>query len=296
MRSEKEMLDLILTTARSDERIRAVIMNGSRVNPNTPRDILQDFDIIYVVTEVASFRKDEDWIKHFGDLMILQMPEDMRDPPPGEGEAYSYLMQFMDGNRIDLWIVPLTNVNELEADSLSLLLLDKDGIIKPFPPPSEASYLPQPPTARAYFYCCNEFWWVCPYVAKGLWRREIIYAKSMLDQFVREELIKMLTWHIGVQTGFSHNPGKFGKYFQQYLAPNLWDMLLNTYADASFERTWEALFVMGELFRLAAVGVGEHFGFSYPHGDDQRVSAYLRYLRELPENAQDMDIVFKNRD
>ncbi len=30
MRSEQEMLDLILTTAREDERIRAVIMNGSR--------------------------------------------------------------------------------------------------------------------------------------------------------------------------------------------------------------------------------------------------------------------------
>lgn len=39
MRSEQEMFDLILNTARDDERIRAVYMNGSRTNPNAPKDI-----------------------------------------------------------------------------------------------------------------------------------------------------------------------------------------------------------------------------------------------------------------
>ena len=37
MRSEQEMLDLIINTARDDERIRAAILNGSRANPNAPR-------------------------------------------------------------------------------------------------------------------------------------------------------------------------------------------------------------------------------------------------------------------
>ena len=36
MRSEEEMLTLIIETAREDERIRAVIMNGSRAKPNAP--------------------------------------------------------------------------------------------------------------------------------------------------------------------------------------------------------------------------------------------------------------------
>ena len=47
MRSEQEMLELIVNTARHDDRIRAVIMNGSRANPNAPRDFFQDFDIVY---------------------------------------------------------------------------------------------------------------------------------------------------------------------------------------------------------------------------------------------------------
>jgi aminoglycoside 6-adenylyltransferase len=220
--------------------------------------------------------------------MILQMPEDMQDPPPNEDGGFGYLMQFTDGNRIDLGICPLAKLDELTKDSLSLLLLDKDGIVGPHPPASESDYLPKPPTAKAFSDCCNEFWWVCTYVAKGLWREEIIYAKYMLDQVVREQLMRMLTWHIGVQTQFSRNPGKLGKHFQQYLEPELWDLLLKTYADASFENNWEALFTMCDLFGRVAVPIAKHFGFDYPQDDDRRVSAHLKHVRSLPKNATEM--------
>jgi len=288
MRSEQEMLDLILDTARNDERIRAVIMNGSRANPNAPRDPFQDFDIVYIVTDVAPFRHNFEWIERFGEIMILQMPEDMQDPPPNNDGGFNYLMQFTDGNRIDLGIDPPAMLPELVRDSLSVLLLDKDGLIEPFPPANESDYLPMPPTAKAFADCCNEFWWVCPYVAKGLWRAEITYAKHLQDHVVREELMKMLNWSVGVQTRFASNLGKFGKYLQRYLAPELWELLLKTYADACYEHTWEALFAMCELFRIAALRVAEHFGFDYPHGDDARVSAHLRHVRLLPEDAQEI--------
>lgn len=288
MRSEQEMIALILDTARSDERIRAVIMNGSRANPNAPRDPFQDFDVVYVVTEVTAFKNNLEWIKRFGELMILQMPEDMQNPPPRSDAGFGYLMQFADGNRIDLGIYPLAGLGQIKRDSLSVLLLDKDGIIEPFAPPSERDYLPRPPTAKAFSDCCNEFWWVCPYVAKGLWRQEIIYAKCMLDQVVREQLLKMLAWHIGVKTGFSRNPGKFGKYFQQYLEPELWDMLQHTYADAGYEGNWDALFAMCRLFRRVALALAPLFGCDYPHDDDRRVSAHLEHVRALPRNAKEI--------
>ena len=45
MRSEQEMMKLILDFAREKNDIRAVYMNGSRANPKAPKDILQDYDI-----------------------------------------------------------------------------------------------------------------------------------------------------------------------------------------------------------------------------------------------------------
>ena len=126
MRSEQEMLELIVDTAKKDERIRAVIMNGSRANPNAPRDPFQDFDIVYVVADVAPFGHNYEWIKRFGEIMIMQMPEDMQDPPPSQDGGFTYLMQFTDGNRIDLMIYPLAKLHERGKDSLSVILLDKD--------------------------------------------------------------------------------------------------------------------------------------------------------------------------
>jgi aminoglycoside 6-adenylyltransferase len=285
MLNEHEMLELIVNTAKNDYRIRAVIMNGSRTNPNTPRDCFQDFDIVYIVTDVASFKKDPNWIDRFGERMILQMPDDMQDPPPSEDSRFAYLMQFMDGNRIDLTI---TKLEELGKDSLSLLLLDKDGILEPFAPPNDHDYLPQAPTAKAFLDCCNEFWWVAPYVAKGLWRQEITYAKHNLEHYVRDQLMTMLTWHVGIKTEFSRSTGKLGKYLEQYLEPELWEMLLKTYSDAGFENTWDALETMCELFRRTAVVVADHFGYGYFYGDDERVSAHLKHVRLLPKDALEM--------
>ena len=48
MRSEKEMLDLIIETAKNDDRIRAVLMVGSKADPDVPKDKYQDFDITYI--------------------------------------------------------------------------------------------------------------------------------------------------------------------------------------------------------------------------------------------------------
>ena len=49
MRSEKEMYDLILGYANADENIRAVILNGSRANPNRKPDPFNDFARSYSV-------------------------------------------------------------------------------------------------------------------------------------------------------------------------------------------------------------------------------------------------------
>jgi aminoglycoside 6-adenylyltransferase len=266
MRTESEMLDLIINTARNDERVRAVIMNGSKVNPNAPKDFFQDYDVVYIVTEKESFLVDPGWIKVFGELMILQLPDEMSDPPPEGKDIYGYLMQFADGNRIDLSLLLVSKLDKLGEDSLTLTLLDKDGILPQFPPPNDSGYLPKPPTAKAFFDCTNEFWWVSPYVAKGLWRHEIVYAKHMLDLYVREQLMKMLDWYVGMRTDFQKSPGKMGKYLEKYLESELWEHLMQTYLDADYE----------------------HFGFDYPYGDDERVSAHLRHVHELPRDAKEM--------
>jgi aminoglycoside 6-adenylyltransferase len=286
LRTEEEILNLILNLANSHDDIRLVVMNGSRVNPKAKRDLFQDYDIACYVRNMRPFRRNMEIPPYFGEIMILQLPEDMNDPPPNDDGWYSYLMQFMDGNRIDLGFHPMDELQKCLDDSLSLVLLDKDNLVGELPPPSDRSYLPKPPTAKQFDDCCNEFWWLNPYVAKGLWRDELTYAHHMLDNYMREELMKMMKWYFGVQTGFQKSSGKLGKYLKGQIDDELWALLERTYADADLEHCWQALFAMDDLFRRIAQPVAREFGFAYPEQYDLNVSGYIRRIKLLPRDAE----------
>ena len=102
MRTEEQMYDLILQIAQDDERIRAVYMNGSRTNKNAPKDIFQDYDIVYAVKKTAPFIQDKNWINKFGEISFMQYPDESPYFPSDKENSYGYLMMFKDGNRIDL--------------------------------------------------------------------------------------------------------------------------------------------------------------------------------------------------
>ena len=218
MRSAFEMMKLIMNVIKNDDRIRAAELNGSRANPNAPRDRFQDYDIVYVVREFDSFVADHSWIDVFGKRLLLQLPEAMRYPS-GEGH-FAYLMLFEDGSRIDLTLVPLEKPELIGNDSESILLLDKDGTMQPFPPASDADYLVKPPSELFFSSCCNNFLWCLQNVAKGIARDELPYAMQMLNTVIREELHDMIGWHIGAQMDFTVSAGYMGKYFKRFSKGN----------------------------------------------------------------------------
>lgn len=283
MRNEREMMELIIGFAKADERVRAVILSGSRANPDAPRDCFQDYDIVFAATEVEPFVRDRSWIDRFGDVLILQTPDDMAlFPAEVRRPGFAFLMLFRDGNRIDLTFWPADRLGEMEEDSLSVLLLDKDGMIGELPPPSNRSYLTQPPAAAEFADCCNEFWWVSTYVAKGLWRRELPYAKAMLEGPVRAMLMQMLKWYVREQSDGRADAGKEGKHLERHLPPAMWAQLVRTYPDGDYDRIWNALFEMADLFRTAALAVAERRGFACNRKEDGNVTEYLQRVRQMP--------------
>ena len=87
-RTEQQMMDLILGVAERDERVRAVWINGSRANPNAPRDQYQDFDIVYAVTDMQSMIDEPGWIDIFGERVIMQTRADQLDSDPPYEDWY----------------------------------------------------------------------------------------------------------------------------------------------------------------------------------------------------------------
>lgn len=292
MRNEQEMIDLIINIAKEDERIRAVYMNGSRTNPNVPKDIFQDYDVVYVVTEIASFIKDKTWINAFGDLIMMQEP-DKSDFGRGIDfdftRSYGFLMLFTDGNRIDLRIQTKEVVlEEYEKDKLTIPLMDKDNFLPAIPYPTDIDYYVKKPSKGEYDSYTNEFWWCLQNVAKGIWRDELPYAKLMFEYTTRDSLDKMVTWWIGIQEDFQVSPGKLGKYFKEYLPESYWKMYKETYSNSDYQDIWESIFITCELFRILSKDVAEHFNFTYPIDDDRNMTKYLTHVRNLPSDAKEI--------
>jgi aminoglycoside 6-adenylyltransferase len=281
MRTEQEMMDLILNTAKEEDRIRGVIMNGSRVANHLYKDCFQDYDIVYLVKDFDYFVNDHSWIERFGERIILEMPA-YKDLEPNEyNDRFNYQMLFRDGNRLDLTLATLDKVEELvSGDPIGRVLLDKDGILKNVKWGGPEVYLVMPPTKREFENSCNSFWWILQNIAKGLKRGELPYALQMFN-YAREDLNKMVTWYIGLKHEYQVSAGKMGKYFELYLEKKHWEQYRKTYPQCEESAIWEAVFVACDFYRSLAVELAENLSYEYPNKDDEAMTVYLREVRRM---------------
>lgn len=274
MRSEKQIYDMILNFAKSEERIRMVTLEGSRTNKNIPPDEYQDYDITFFVTDMESFTADDKWLDVFGERLIMQKPEDMELFPAAE-KGYSYLMLFHDDVKIDLTLLPLHLSDEYFTwDKLVKLLLDKDNRISRPPVPTDADYHLQRPTGRMFDDCCNEFWNTVTYVVKGLCRKEILFAIDHMNEIVRKELLRMVSWLVGAEHGFHFSLGKNYKFLDHYIPEEMWERLMATYRMDSYPQMWESLEQCMALFREVSSQAAQKFGYPYPPYD-KNISSYV---------------------
>jgi len=282
MRNEQEVISQLLDFAKSNEDIRLVILNGSRVNDNAPKDIFCDYDVVLGVTDPENFLNDRSWIRKFGELIIMQQ----NDLNANGAEAYIFLMLFTDGVRIDLTFHPIEAIDAALEDSLKLVLLDKDNLIGETDIPNDSIYHTKKPDQEEFDKTMNNFWWCSTNVAKGLWRGELGYSKYMFEVIVRDCIIDALAWYIGMNHDWHINTGKAGKWFKRYLPEELWESIEKTYAGRDYEEMWEALFEAVRLMRKIGVELAEGLGYKYPKEDDEKVNEYMEKVHSLPKETK----------
>lgn len=289
MRTEQEMFDLILNTAKNDERIRAVFMNGSRTNANAIKDIFQDYDIVYVVRETRPFREEKRWIDRFGERLYMQYPEENAYYQNDVENCYGWLIQFTDGNRLDLHVCTLAHVlKDIKEDRLCKILLDKDKCLPEMPEETDEDYWIKKPTEYQFLDTCNEYWWSLNNVAKGLWREEVPYVMDMLNYYVRPQLIRLLEWKIGFKTNFTVSAGKSGKSMYRWLEEEKWNAFLKTYPSGAVKDIWEAVFIMCDLFDGIAKEVSRIMNVKYNEIEANNSLKFLKDVYLLPKDAKEI--------
>ncbi len=273
MRTEKTMFELIINYAKNHSDIRAVILNGSRANPNATKDKHQDYDIVYIVKNIANFKLDYSWLDIFGNRLIMQTPQTMRDPD--SSSRFNWMMLFEDGVRIDLTLIPIEEPDLIGKDSDTVVLLDKDNILPPFPPNSDVDYHVKPPSELFYYSCCNNFWWCIQNVAKGIARDELPYAMMMYHTVVMPDLHDMINWYIASTNNHGVAVGKFGKYYKRFLPQSLYELYKSSYSNADLKAS---IIAAGTLFKITAIDVANAYDFVYNIDEDNNMHKYLSLI------------------
>ena len=253
MRTEPQMLDLILQTAKVLQ-VDAVAMSGSRTNPKAPKDEFQDYDVVYIVDDIDHLTSDFSWLDYFGKRIIEQ--EVALD------HRRLYLMLFEDGNRIDLTLCPKEHIQEwVDSEAGFTVLEDPENLFEPYFPNPERYWI-TPATETDFEKACNEFWWVSAYVVKGICRKQVIYATDHLYGICQQELLKVLAWQVAADKG-TVDVGKNYKYLFNYL-PNTKEKEFSSLLDfSSLDKITQSLYATMKLFHQEAQSLAQKMGYDY---------------------------------
>ena len=265
MRTETEMLDVILKTAETLQ-VAAVAMSGSRTDTKASKDEFQDYDVVYVVENLDELITDLSWLDQFGKRIIEQ--------EVGLGQRRLYLMLFEDGNRIDLTLCPKEYIKEwIESETDFTVLEDPKGLFAPYSP-NPQRYWTNPASQIDFEKACNEFWWVSAYVVKGICRKQVIYATDHLYGICQQELLKILAWQVASNKG-TVDVGKNYKYFFNYLPTEKeFSSLLDF---SSLDKITKSLFSTMQLFHQEAQSLAKKMGFAY---DKEVAEKMIEYAEE----------------
>jgi aminoglycoside 6-adenylyltransferase len=280
LRSEEIVLDQLRKWADSWENVRAVILTSSRADPRSKPDILSDYDVQVFVRDAAPFLRDDTWLKPFGSIMV-RWP--LRPKPTGNKDWITRLVLFDDGVRIDFQVTASGAPEIGVHDRYYRVILDKDGIADSLAEQSLPDNIISAPSLEDYQDRLNAFWWDIVYIAKGLWRGELNYARYMLDANIRfKKLVPLLTWYVGIHHGWDTEVGIYGRWLFRFLDDATWDEYVATFAGSNPEHNWSALFAAMALVRRIGLAIGESLGYEYPAEVDRKVSAFIQSIRELP--------------
>ena len=270
MRTETEMLDVILKTAETLQ-VAAVAMSGSRTNSQAPQDEFQDYDVVYVVENLDELITDLSWLDQFSKRIIEQ---EVR-----LGHRRLFLMLFEDGNRIDLTLCPKEYIKEwIESEADFTVLEDPKGLFAPYSP-NPQRYWTSPASQIDFEKACNEFWWVSAYVVKGICRNQLIYATDHLYGICQQELLKVLASQVASDRG-RVDVGKNYKYLFNYLPAEKEMEFSNLLDFSSIEKLTQSLFATMKLFHREAQILAQKLGFDY---DKEVAEKMIQYAEERLE-------------
>ena len=283
MRSEREILEIVIDAARREDSVRAVI----RTDLLPVRKYLYTYNFYFVVNDIEKYEEDV-FRSCFGERILLFRGD--RNYPEMFPGTKAHLMVFRDGVTI---VVHAMDVNTFLAryngknayenvwiGDTYQKVLDKDNILPEIERSEEKQTIFAGAPAREEFINVNsEFWWVMKTFAEYTLREELLSSMFYLNNSVRDLLNRMIHWYIYLKAGHPVDMGILDSRMEEVLEADLFRLYKKTYPGADYPQIWEAYDAVTELWRKTGRFVSERCGFDYPDETELNMTEFIHRLR-----------------
>lgn len=270
MRDLDNELERLIQFAKDDDNIRALVLQGSYVNDNAPRDMFSDLDPLFYCADVTAFTKDDSWRSAFGE--VIAHFNDSWDTPYDD-KAHTRLTIYKDGFKIDFGFQNVKLAKYANDMELYKVYLDKDGIV---PKPSvsdERRFYVKKPTESEYQDVLRDFFFDSSYVVKTIYRDEITFNQYMME-ILHKKIRALAQWYVGCKHDFQVNTGVHGRYLKRFLTEEEYNHLKQTYAGADYDDVRRALLASFDLVSYFGMAIATCLGYHYPKKMEVDMRAY----------------------
>ncbi len=292
--------------AKQRDDIRAAMVIGSRARyHDRPADEFSDLDVVIVAKDPERYLGSGDWLSELGNP-ILTFVE-----PTATGGGRERRVLFEDGTDADFSVFPdkdiraLLYVTRLRGTARRLdrilpqkiqhtavqhaeeiryvvgrgfrILFDKDGAFTVLMKALMAAGMPVPklPTEDEFLQVVNDYWYHALWTARKLRRGELWVAHSCLDGYMKNLLLRMISWRAQTTKGRGGRPRDTwhgGRFLEQWAGASMVEALRGAFAHYDPEDMRRALFVTNDIFRRTACETAEKLELTYPWDVDRNVT------------------------
>lgn len=269
------LLDKVIQWANAQTDIIALIMTGSRAQPDGSVDAFSDYDLEIFATDPGKYTSSASWITEIRDVWVYVPTTSSRD-------CETILVVFNGGEKVDFSIFPVSALEDaVKSQALNDLyergfrvLIDRKGLASRLPVPSYLSPVRLPPTETEFRAAVEEFWFETSHIPKYL-ERDDLWVVKFRDWTLKGLLLRMMEWQAVARSGDRTDVWQIGMRIKDWTSPDVWQRLHEVFARFDAADSWRALLATTTLFRDVARETANKLGYQYPDDVDDAISGYI---------------------
>lgn len=273
---KEELLARFVEYAKSDDNIRALILEGSSAS-NKKTDEFSDYDLSVISKEPEKLLNDNSWYENIEDIMVC-LPLSFKE---NSTEIHVRLAMYDGGAKIDYGIYPIKYVTDIiKSQKLTQryrlgyeVLLDKDNMVK-FPKADHKLYPVEKISQEEFFRWVNTFFYEASQMPMYLVREDLWHNK-LRDWTLKEYTLRILELSEKVKNGWDYNVGVDGKKMKSWLSSENYKLIKDTFGRFDKDDSWKSLFATLKAFSKIGKETAELLGYQYPEEMDRGVSEYV---------------------